>query len=130
MRCRGVHRVTSATDDASDLLAPAIRLRATGVASMELVDLLHAMVGKRASDLHIKVGSPPGIRVHGDLVPIEGVPILTQPMAAALIEELLDDKERQIYEATRDPDFSKHLEGIARSAKILSPDEPLTRSAR
>jgi Tfp pilus assembly pilus retraction ATPase PilT len=39
--------------------------------------LLHAMLDQNASDLHIKVGVPPMIRVHGDMAPLPGFPALS-----------------------------------------------------
>jgi len=37
---------------------------------VKMDDLLKAMVAKGASDLHLVVGSPPMIRLHGKLEPI------------------------------------------------------------
>ena len=37
---------------------------------IKMDDLLKAMVEKGASDLHIVVGSPPMIRIHGKLEPM------------------------------------------------------------
>ncbi|MFI5240050.1 MAG: type IV pili twitching motility protein PilT, partial [Gemmatimonadales bacterium] len=33
--------------------------------------ILHQMVQKGASDLHIKVGRPPTLRINGELIPME-----------------------------------------------------------
>jgi twitching motility protein PilT len=37
-------------------------------------DLLELMVEQGASDLHIQVGQPPTLRLHGSMVPVEGPP--------------------------------------------------------
>ncbi len=81
---------------------------------MNMRELLQRMVAMDASDLHLKVGSPPGIRIHGDLTPIEGAPILTPADTERLTEELLDDRRREIYNKDHDLDFSAELDGVAR----------------
>ena len=40
--------------------------------------LVHAMLDQGASDLHLKVGVPPMVRVHGDMTPMPGM----QPLSA------------------------------------------------
>ena len=40
-------------------------------------ELLEAMVARGASDLHLSVGTPPAIRVRGELERMEGYPALT-----------------------------------------------------
>lgn len=45
---------------------------------MQIDELLKLMVEKDASDLHIKVGSPPTLRIHGRLYPIELPPLRTE----------------------------------------------------
>ncbi|MFB3041450.1 MAG: hypothetical protein ACE1ZS_06565, partial [Candidatus Poribacteria bacterium] len=48
---------------------------------MTLDELLHLMIDKEASDLHLKVGRPPGMRIHGELVPLMEVgPISSDEM--------------------------------------------------
>jgi twitching motility protein PilT len=81
---------------------------------MRIRDLLNEMLANNASDLHIKVGSPPGIRVHGELLPIEGLPPLTAEQTHVLISELLDEELEKRFEEKRELDFSRQLEGLAR----------------
>ncbi len=38
---------------------------------MDIIELLKLMVEKRASDLHVRVPSPPVLRVDGELLPLE-----------------------------------------------------------
>ncbi len=81
---------------------------------MNLGELLQAMVEADASDLHLKPGSPPGLRVHGKLVPIDGYEKLKPAQVSALVDELLDEERRQAYETKRELDFSTHIPGSAR----------------
>ncbi|MCX6880974.1 MAG: type IV pilus twitching motility protein PilT [Verrucomicrobia bacterium] len=43
--------------------------------SYQMSDLLQLVVSEGSSDLHIRVGVPPVIRVHGDLVRVDGPPL-------------------------------------------------------
>lgn len=43
---------------------------------MHIEDLLRQAFEMRASDLFIKAGSPPTVRLHGKIVPLEGFPVL------------------------------------------------------
>ncbi|MBN1193577.1 MAG: response regulator, partial [Coriobacteriia bacterium] len=62
----GVPGPASATVDASDR---------SDVPHVD--DLLRIMIDQGGSDLHLTVGSPPGVRVRGNIVPVEGVKVLT-----------------------------------------------------
>ncbi|MBD3184996.1 PilT/PilU family type 4a pilus ATPase [Candidatus Poribacteria bacterium] len=69
-------------------------------------DLLRTMVEQEASDLHIKAGSPPGIRVHGELLPIEEIPSLTPDDTERLINALMTDKQRATFAEEKELDFA------------------------
>ena len=43
---------------------------------VEMTELLQLAVEEEASDLHISVNSPPVLRIHGSLTPLD-VPVLT-----------------------------------------------------
>jgi twitching motility protein PilT len=49
---------------------------------------LEALVAAKGSDLHLKVGSPPRMRVDGRLVMLEG-PSLTPEVAENLLRDLI-----------------------------------------
>ena len=51
---------------------------------METNELLKVAVSEGASDLHIKVGSTPIIRVDGELMPMTSMPKLSQEDALKL----------------------------------------------
>ena len=53
---------------------------------LNLNDLLHQMVERDASDLHIKVGSPPGFRISGSIQPMEGVEPLKPEDTESLVK--------------------------------------------
>ncbi|MGA9532056.1 MAG: type IV pilus twitching motility protein PilT [Anaerolineales bacterium] len=73
---------------------------------MTLETLLTSMNDTGASDLHLKVDSPPVLRVDGELHPIAGVPALTGEEVLAVFRQLTDESQREAFEAARELDFS------------------------
>ena len=51
----------------------------------EMNQLLEAMIENGASDLHLSVGRPPSLRVLGDIVTIEGAPLLAAEAKAMVL---------------------------------------------
>lgn len=80
---------------------------------MEIADLLILTKEKGASDLHLTVGVPPMIRLHGDLKKVDA-PVLTKDRVHQMIYDILNDEQRKKFEEDRDLDFSVDLEGVAR----------------
>jgi twitching motility protein PilT len=66
-----------------------------------------------ASDLHVVVGSPVMVKIHGRFTELEGGP-LTAPQAWALIEPLLGGRERKVLLAEQACDFCHVIEGVGR----------------
>ena len=76
---------------------------------------LHALVEAGGSDLHLKVPSPPLIRVDGELRPLAGAPRLTPHDTEAVLDVLLDDPTRRSeFEADCEVDFAHAIPGVAR----------------
>lgn len=44
------------------------------------------------SDIHIKAGSPPKIRKHGEMIPIPGFPVLTGEQSRNIVEDTMNPK--------------------------------------
>ena len=76
----------------------------------ELFILMHE---RGASDLHLTVGAPPILRVDGMLVPTP-FEKLNSEMSQQLIYSLLNDQQRQRFEATNELDLAFNLRGIGR----------------
>lgn len=72
---------------------------------LEVDKIFRASVKIEASDLHMKVGSPPIVRVKGDLRPLNRPPIELEEMVRLLIP-MLDDRNRRIFEEEGGADFS------------------------
>ena len=76
-------------------------------------DLLRLMIGKKASDLFITVGFPPAIKVDGKVTPVSNqtlTPQHTQEFARAL----MNDRQAQEFEATKECNFAISPPGIGR----------------
>jgi twitching motility protein PilT len=80
-----------------------------------LVPLLLTMITQGASDLHLVVGSPPLLRLRGELVPLEGHPALTAEASQAMILEILSPDQKQTILEHLDLDLAYELaDGSAR----------------
>ena len=75
--------------------------------------LLRSMAERKASDLHLAVGSPPTYRINGVLVP-DGLPPLSPDAARHMLYEILDERQRQIFEQDKELDFSYSVPGVSR----------------
>lgn len=72
---------------------------------MTIYDLLQKLVDQNGSDIHLLVGSPPMMRVDGELSPVPDLPALDEGAAEALISPLLS-KDQQLYlQAHKELDF-------------------------
>ncbi len=79
----------------------------------KLNDYLFDAIRAGASDLHVTVGLPPMIRVHGKVRPLE-YPPLTSTMTREMIYEVLTDEQRQRLENDWELDLSYALPQAAR----------------
>jgi twitching motility protein PilT len=80
---------------------------------LELDNLLRESVQREASDVHIKVGSPPYLRVDGHLVPCDMEPVTpadTERIAFAIMPKIRADEFLEHSEA----DFAYTLAGLGR----------------
>ncbi|MBP9764405.1 MAG: type IV pilus twitching motility protein PilT [Gammaproteobacteria bacterium] len=66
-----------------------------------------------ASDLHLSAGMPPVIRVDGDMRRVD-MPALTHKEVHALIYDIMNDKQRKVFEEFFETDFSFEISGMAR----------------
>ncbi len=78
-----------------------------------LEELLIKAQQKQASDLHISVGIPPKVRVHGELVPLD-YPEMTPQDTREIIEPILSDKIIDTLAMEGEADFSYAIKGIGR----------------
>lgn len=81
---------------------------------MNIQQLLSLTVQRNASDLHLSVGSPPTLRIHGDMIPVPGEPPTSPEQIESLIRPLLTEVQYNIFKQTLELDFSFEFESKAR----------------
>src|SRR3979411_2205302 len=81
--------------------------------AVSLSDLLKRMLEMGGSDLHITTNSPPQIRVHGHLVPLD-MPQMTPAETKQLAYSVMTDSQKHRFEESLELDFSFGLKGLAR----------------
>ena len=78
-----------------------------------LPELLKTAVELDGSDLHLSIGTPPQVRVHGELRRLD-FPDLQPADTKALAYSVLTDAQKKRFEETMELDFSFGIRGIAR----------------
>jgi twitching motility protein PilT len=63
---------------------------------IDLKALLRCAVDRKASDLHLKVGSVPHLRVQGELLPLPGTQVLKREDTADLAQQLLTPRQKEV----------------------------------
>lgn len=82
--------------------------------AMGIEDFLKAIYEKGASDLHLKVGRPPMMRLRGDLAPFEAIPALTPTDTQRYIYSVISSEQQKRLEEEKELDFSFFVRGMAR----------------
>jgi twitching motility protein PilU len=78
-----------------------------------LTELLKSMLDKGASDLFITVGSPPALKVNGELAPFNAKPI-SREQAEEILRSAMNEKQQVEFRDTRECNFALSLDGIGR----------------
>src|SRR3989454_9885701 len=81
--------------------------------ALSLSDLLKRMLEMAGSDLHITTNSPPQVRVHGHLTPLD-MPPMTPAETKQLAYSVLTDAQKHRFEENLELDFSFGMKGLAR----------------
>ena len=76
-------------------------------------ELLRALVARKASDLFISAGFPPAFKVDGKMTPVSNQS-LTPQHTEELARSLMNDKQAQEFEASKECNFAIHPPGIGR----------------
>ncbi|MBP7740750.1 type IV pilus twitching motility protein PilT [Candidatus Woesebacteria bacterium] len=81
---------------------------------MNIYDMLDLLISQNGSDIHIIVGTPPMLRVHGELTPIEGTPALTVEQAESLINPIMTQEQQDYVKVNKELDFGYQFENKGR----------------
>ena len=77
-------------------------------------ELLSTLLDMEGSDLHLTAGSPPVVRVHGELERVEKYPPLSPRALQGMVYAILPQKLRERFEQELELDMSYSLPGRAR----------------
>jgi twitching motility protein PilT len=100
---------TSPSPDASPEPPPVSRGAGATAKDLEIDRLFEALVKLGGSDLHLKAGQPPFIRVKGTLQPLKHPPIDAEHMRRLCLP-MMNARQRAIYEADGGADFAHTAE--------------------
>jgi len=81
---------------------------------MNIDELLKIGIEREASDVHLKVGQHPTLRIHGILYPLTGLERLSARDAEEVVEDLLNDYQKKKLRENMDVDFAYSLSGYGR----------------
>src|SRR5437588_3202304 len=81
---------------------------------VSLSELLHKLAEVGGSDLHITTGTPPLVRVHGEIRPLDGYRPLTSGETKQLAYSVLTDAQKHRFEENLELDFSFGVKGLSR----------------
>ncbi len=80
---------------------------------MKIDIYLKELVEKKGSDLHLKVGRPPLMRINGELTPTSH-PVISKKEMVDILLPMLTEIQMNKLEKERDVDFSYLIEGLGR----------------
>jgi len=81
---------------------------------LNINDILKISVERRASDLHLKVGSPPVLRIDGRLVPMVEQKRLTQEDVVKLAFSMMSQAQKERFKQKNESDFAYGVPGLGR----------------
>ncbi|MEO8577143.1 MAG: type IV pilus twitching motility protein PilT [Gemmatimonadales bacterium] len=83
-------------------------------ARIEIDRLLRQLVEQEGSDLHLRVGEPPILRVHGDLKRMDQRQPLTGPQIDAMLSSIMPARNVEEFAEVNDTDFAYEIDNLAR----------------
>jgi len=81
---------------------------------MDIIELLKRASSMNASDLHVKVGSPPVIRVYGELLPLTTEKRITPEDVLKVASSVMNSEQRESFKKAKDIDFAYGVPGVGR----------------
>src|SRR6202162_4317760 len=84
-----------------------------GAGVFDYKSILQNMIQQGASDVHLKVGRPPSLRIDGQMISLEMAP-LTQEALRSLAEQIMAPKNIKEFSEQKESDFALAVPGIGR----------------
>ncbi len=97
----------------ADTPAPAVPAAGPTPAGFDYRAALQTMVQRNASDLHLKVGRPPTLRIDGEMTSLE-MPALKPDDLKSLAEQIMAPKNLQEFSQHKEADFALGVPGVGR----------------
>src|ERR671925_588491 len=85
-----------------------------GKCAMNIDDLLRIAMERRASDLHLKVGNYPHVRVDGELVPLTDQPRISAEDMLNMAFSMMSNRQKQKFKETAELDMAYGVAGLGR----------------
>ena len=76
--------------------------------------LLRHLVSTGSSDLHLRCGEPPLVRLDGEMKRVEEFAVLDDSMLRRMLLTIMPDRNRREFEEMHDSDFAYEIPGISR----------------
>src|SRR5258708_9254099 len=80
--------------------------------ALSIDDLLRHTVENKSSDLHLKVGNHPYLRVDGQLAPMSDVPRITPEEMLSMAFCLMTNRQKQKFNETAELDIAYGVAGL------------------
>ena len=74
--------------------------------NMDIKQLLQSVVDSKASDLHLLNGTPPMLRINGELMPVPTTGVLTPDVITELLKQILTNEQYERLSVNKELDFS------------------------
>ncbi len=81
---------------------------------MNIHDILDLLVSKKGSDIHIIPGSGVTVRIDGRLIPVDGLPQITDELARTLINPLMTEEQQDFVQKEKELDFAYQYKDLGR----------------
>ena len=79
-----------------------------------LTEVCKLAVRQGASDIHLKVGLPPMLRIRGDVAPIPNAPRMTPEALGSMAWNIMSPTQRERFKNTHDLDMAWQIQGLGR----------------
>lgn len=84
------------------------------MAEIDLTAVLNVAVKSKASDVHMKAGLPPVLRIHGSLIPIKNHDRLAPDEISKIAMRLLNDVQKETFKTNHQIDMAYSVPGLGR----------------
>ncbi len=84
------------------------------MADIDLSSVLNTAVKSKASDVHLKAGVPPILRIHGNLVPLKNHERLAPDEVAKTAMRIMSESQKEVFKANHQVDMAYSIPGLGR----------------